>query len=510
MFGRGRGSGGNESRSGRDGGRGRASGRSSPGFVSMRLLEKDPGPDQPIWYGGAASSFVIARKFMETRAKDEGVWEFWTGEESTDFIVTAPEIDYKFDASFSLSLVEAASTEGIGLKAAARGIPPNPNDVNDHGSAPFDIHKYERDYITHVDPLYYPAEGEREPSSGILYAMLVQKTSDVGNFKYHVRGVKDSMLKWDASHRKFKSRMSKAEAVMLKCLGPAPTAAVRPLLNEKKYAKAWEALTNKYTPPGDTDVIRELEEHLKDVRLKSPSRLDEYVNTVDTLRGALEECGVKKSDAELIAILKNGILGTVEGKKAFENIFATARIFDWDAYTTLETLAKESHAMSQEQGIEALRRMEVSREIDRRAPAVVSPKAAAGEQQLSSGQQGKIGLPKGTQAVAGSDGRTNDTINCFRCQRYGHIAKWCPDRVQQPTPAGAATSEVAEEEQSGDESVIPAIEAESYHVSAQSLDGGFHVEVDDSYDDLGGEVFASDAEVLQLFSHDGGGAAKKC
>jgi hypothetical protein len=74
MFGRGRGGRDrNDARGGRDGGRGRAGGRNTYGYVNMRLLEKDPGQDQPIWLGGAASNFVVARKFMETRAKASAV-----------------------------------------------------------------------------------------------------------------------------------------------------------------------------------------------------------------------------------------------------------------------------------------------------------------------------------------------------------------------------------------------------------------------------------------------------
>jgi hypothetical protein len=66
----------------------------------MKLMEKDPGVDQPILYGGAASVFVIAATFMETRAKDAGVWEFWNGEKESTFHMTAPDIELKFDARF--------------------------------------------------------------------------------------------------------------------------------------------------------------------------------------------------------------------------------------------------------------------------------------------------------------------------------------------------------------------------------------------------------------------------
>ncbi|KAJ1418019.1 hypothetical protein B484DRAFT_400614 [Ochromonadaceae sp. CCMP2298] len=274
----------------------------------MRLLEKDPGADQPVWYKGPALNFVVARRFLETRAMDEGVWEFWTGEEDTSFFLNPPEIDYRYDAQFEDSLVQDNNQAAAQLRAAAASSAPG-------------------------------------PTAGIRYAALCVKTSDVAMFKKHLRQQRDSALKWDETSRRFRQRVNKAEAVMLKALGPAPTAAVRPLLNDHNVSEAWEALQNKYATQGDTDVIRVLEAHLKDVRLKHPSRLDEYVNTIDTLRMALSDCGVQKQDSEMIAILKDGILGTVEGKKAFKAIFTNARMFHWDSSDTLEALATEAHAL---------------------------------------------------------------------------------------------------------------------------------------------------------------------
>jgi hypothetical protein len=118
----------------------------------MKLMEKDPGADQPIWFGGAASAFVIAAKFMETRAKDEGVWEFWDGMEDSTFYITAPEIEFKYDARFSSGLYDSTSTDGIALAAESRGVQPNPNDQHDVGSPPFQLYSIGQ-YVTRSDPL---------------------------------------------------------------------------------------------------------------------------------------------------------------------------------------------------------------------------------------------------------------------------------------------------------------------------------------------------------------------
>jgi hypothetical protein len=160
--------------------------------------------------------------------------------------------------------------------------------------------------------------------------------------------------------------VAKTEATMLKCLGPAPTAAVRPYLDHKKIKEAWIVLQERYAPKDVTDVIRELDAHLKEVRLKDPSRIDENINTIDNLRAALKTCGVEKSDRELIAIIKDGILCTTEGTKAFGELFKTARLLRWDESEVMEAIAIEAHVLTQEQGIEALKKMEISREIERR------------------------------------------------------------------------------------------------------------------------------------------------
>ncbi|KAJ1429658.1 hypothetical protein B484DRAFT_396272 [Ochromonadaceae sp. CCMP2298] len=459
----------------------------------MRLLEKDPGADQPVWYGGPASNFVVARRFLETRAKDEGVWEFWTGEEDTNFFLNPPEIDYKYDAQFEDSLVQDNTQAAAQLRATAARRAPDPT-TGDLGKEEDPVYSWEGS-ITLIDPYYYPAmSGEREPITGIRYAALCVKTSDVAMFKKHLRQQRDSALKWDEASRRFRQRVNKAEA-----LGPAPTAAVRPLLNDHKVSEAWEALQNKYATKGDTDVIRVLEAHLKDVRLKHPSRLDEYVNTIDTLRMALSDCGVQKQDSEMIAILKDGILGTVEGKKAFEAIFTNVRMFHWDSSDTLEALATEAHALNQEQGIKSLHKMEIAREIERRRPPadVKAIRAAEAEVAATTTQKQSGGGPKGSsvgasaEAVKGSDGRLNPGVNCFRCHLDGHIAKFCPNRQ----PSSNTAAQPAEIGGGG----VKGGTSDEAGPSCSHTSTSFDIEIDDNFAETDGEVFASDAEMIQIF-----------
>jgi hypothetical protein len=308
--------------------------------------------------------------------------------------------------------------------------------------------------------------------------------------------------------------VSKAEATMLKCLGATPTAAVKPFLDHKKIKEAWQVLHEKYEPKDDTDVIRELDAHVKEVRLKHPSRIDEYIGTIDRLRAALLTCGMKKSDKEMIAIIKDGILCTTEGAKAFTEIFRTARLLRWNKSEVMEALATKAHAMTQEQGIEALQKMDISREIERRGtpkPSNLSPQATASQGAAQSTPQGKGGSPKrgsdvkdSAENVAGSNGRMNPDIDCYRCKKWGHIAKFCPNKTTaaQSTATTEEGNEPAETEGKGANVTSNNVYTEEIG-SPVSQGASFEIEMDVSYEEIEGEYFASHAKMLQLFSSKG-------
>jgi hypothetical protein len=48
-------------------------------------MDRCPPEGQPIWVGGAASSFIMAKPYIKQRAKEEGVYSYWTGAEDTKF-----------------------------------------------------------------------------------------------------------------------------------------------------------------------------------------------------------------------------------------------------------------------------------------------------------------------------------------------------------------------------------------------------------------------------------------
>jgi hypothetical protein len=95
----------------------------------------------------------------------------------------------------------------------------------------------------------------------------------------------------------------------------------------------------------------------------------------------------------------------------------------------------------------------------------------------------------------------NALIPCYRCQKMGHIAKFCPDRVA-PSAKSTTAESVGDtaKQQSGGESANTAASV-SHHT--------FEIEVDDSYEVAEGDIFASDAEVLHMFSQSGD-CAEKC
>jgi hypothetical protein len=60
-------------------GRGSRSPRSSdltPKYSAIKMIDHDPGEGKPVFWGGAASSWVVAKPYMISRAKKAGIWNY--------------------------------------------------------------------------------------------------------------------------------------------------------------------------------------------------------------------------------------------------------------------------------------------------------------------------------------------------------------------------------------------------------------------------------------------------
>jgi hypothetical protein len=72
-----------------------------PSFSAIKLMDRDPGKSHLIWMGGAASAWVMSKPYLRGRAKEAGVYSYWTGDETTDFSVNRPTLNYAFDSAYN-------------------------------------------------------------------------------------------------------------------------------------------------------------------------------------------------------------------------------------------------------------------------------------------------------------------------------------------------------------------------------------------------------------------------
>jgi hypothetical protein len=89
----------------------------------VKLLERDPGREHPIWTQGPASAFVVAKMFMETRAKSDGVHDLWIGKETTNFNCTTSAICIHYDPTYDEPFVKIDSPEGAELMDECKATP---------------------------------------------------------------------------------------------------------------------------------------------------------------------------------------------------------------------------------------------------------------------------------------------------------------------------------------------------------------------------------------------------
>jgi hypothetical protein len=509
-----------KSRGAADGASGQSPWQGSKGFNPVKLIRKDPGDGQPIFSGGAASMFVVAKPLMETRAKKAGVIDFWIGREPSEFPCNAPQISYKLDVSWARARVKVGTREASELRTAC--------DLD--GRYVFETSD---GYLTTEDPIYYPHTPteddptiEFETTTRIRYAPICVKTGDVAKFIDHTNSTSAAMLRWRTENSKHRARVVLATGVMEGCLGASANAVVKHLLGEDKIAEAWQSLQDYYVPH-DVDVIREIDTHLRELKVLNPQLLPDYFNLVDMLREALLTCGADMSDGELESIVKSACLYTVEGRKAFEHIFKTGRQQRWDWPHLSMILLEEAHSLQQEAGIDYLEKEKIDREVAKRMKGM---QLSANRANLEQGNVAGAGAVTQEQPVGpivkGTDGKVKDKTKCFRCQKFGHIALLCPTRVP-PTAAtgeggkgkgGAETAGANTAGGSGSKQTSPAPTPDSsgwQEVGKQGkvvgpkanraeAEGAFVVEVDDNFEMGDEDVFATDTEVLELFLPTGG------
>jgi hypothetical protein len=317
-----------------------------------------------------------------------------------------------------------------------------------------------------------------------------------------------------------RSRLAKAEATMLGCLGPSAQAVVRGKLSDGDIAGAWEALGAKYAPADDSDVITQLNAHLRCLRVKSPIRLEEYFNQTQVLQDALGESGAMVRESEMVSIIKAALLDSTEGRATYQQTFVNSRQMGWSLEQLVDMLTSDCHELVQNQGIADLKTAEFKREMQRRniVPAQsgkdISPNAAAG-----------------SVVVPGTDGISHADVPCYKCKAVGHYARKCPTSKARtgdpgnPPPKSAAaktakaTKETAETEafeeladQKGPAKAKKSIEGKGPAASSATT-GSFFKEEDDEYGDDGSSSGESATEAhmatAELFRKRSGGSKRR-
>lgn len=421
----------------------------------VKLMERDPGAEFPVWTHGPASAFVVAQQFMEARAKAAGVFDIWTGKEKTELGYPKPTISYILDSSYAEAYIREDSAEGQSIAASSIETPAtNTEGVSTPRRRAVSVFRSPGGLISLQDPRYYPADGETEEFSGLEFGRLVQRTNSFEKYTYAANKTREQSMKWEEATTYKRRRVALADAVLTGCLGASANAVVKPYLRRGDIAEAWDALRNKYARPGDAVVISQLNAHLRNLEMKRTVRLEEFLNQVDVLREALGECGAPVDETECLNILKGAVLVTAEGKDVYGPAFTTARHAGWDMDELIDALTSDCHELIQSEGIAAIKNAEFQRELQRRK-TVSDPKPND-----RGGANNATVDPSANNAskviTAGTDGATHPDTPCYKCQEFGHIARNCPQKKSSgaaapsnraPKPTAKATEADTEEEE---------------------------------------------------------------
>jgi hypothetical protein len=189
------------------------------GFNPLRLLRKDPGEGQPIFVGGAASMFVVAKSLMVTRAKKAGVYDYWTGKEPVDFPCNEPKISMYMDEGWWERRTPMGGQEEVDLRDLCTMQSPDPQDPQGSPEHPEQRLWQTSDYyLTTEDPIYHPCMPtdqdptvERERGTGIAYAPAWLRTGNVERFMEHCDKITGSLLKFRTEKSKHRSKVVEAQ-----------------------------------------------------------------------------------------------------------------------------------------------------------------------------------------------------------------------------------------------------------------------------------------------------------
>ncbi|WVZ11959.1 hypothetical protein V8G54_016489 [Vigna mungo] len=214
----------------------------------------------------------------------------------------------------------------------------------------------------------------------------------------------------DAMTQEEKKKMGdKARSAIILCLGDK---VLREVAKEKTAAEIWAKLESLYMTRSLAHRLC-LKQQLFSFKMSESRTIEEQIAEFSKIVDDLENIEVKLEDEDKVVILLNAL------PKTFEH-FRDALLYGKDQVITLEEVLTSIRTKE-------FQKLQDSKTTEERASGLISVK---GKGKKQSGKEKKLN-PDDTKQV-----------RCFKCQKMGHIKKFCPEKGKAGRPQ--ETADVAE------------------------------------------------------------------
>ncbi|WVZ02051.1 hypothetical protein V8G54_022857 [Vigna mungo] len=201
----------------------------------------------------------------------------------------------------------------------------------------------------------------------------------------------------------------KARSAIILCLGDK---VLREVAKEKTAAEIWVKLESLYMTRSLAHRLC-LKQQLFSFKMSESRTIEEQIAEFSKIVDDLENIGVKLEDEDKAVILLNAL------PKTFEH-FRDALLYGKDQVITLEEVLTSIRTKE-------FQKLQDSKTTEEGASGLIAVK---GKGKKPSGKEKKLN-PDGTKQV-----------RCFKCQKIGHIKKFCPEKGKAGRPQ--ETADVAE------------------------------------------------------------------
>ncbi|WVZ00942.1 hypothetical protein V8G54_027011 [Vigna mungo] len=219
----------------------------------------------------------------------------------------------------------------------------------------------------------------------------------------------ESKMSDTMTQEKKKKMGDKARSAIILCLGDK---VLREVAKEKTAAEIWVKLESLYMTRSLAHRLC-LKQQLFSFKMSESRTIEEQIAEFSKIVDDLENIGVKLEDEDKAVILLNAL------PKTFEH-FRDALLYGKDQVITLEEVLTSIRTKE-------FQKLQDSKTTEEGASGLIAVK---GKGKKQSGKEKKLN-PDGTKQV-----------RCFKCQKMGHIKKFCPEKGKAGRPQ--ETADVAE------------------------------------------------------------------